>query len=200
MANLKYDQDFPARAEDLARQGLKDDDIAKKLGISRTVYYEYQKTYPDFKDAIKRGKAPIDFEVENKLLKRAQGYDYEEVHAEYNVKKTGEEKALPSKIKKIKKFIPPDVTAQIFWLKNRRPKIWRDKHDIDLTGNMNITVITAVPRPKEKNKRAPEPQLRSNNQPRKARKSAAGGRGRPRSGAPDKKKIKRKHGTKPSGK
>ena len=25
------------------------------------------------------------------------------------------------------KHIPPDTTAQIFWLKNRRPDRWRDK-------------------------------------------------------------------------
>ena len=69
MAKLKYDEDFPARAEDWARQGLRDEDIAKKLGISKDTFYEYKKMFPDFSDAIKRGKAPIDFEVENKLLK-----------------------------------------------------------------------------------------------------------------------------------
>jgi len=197
MAKLKYTAEFPNRAEDLARQGLRDVDIAKKLGISVDTFYEYQKTYPEFSEAIKKGKAPIDFEVENKLLKRAQGYDYEEVHAEYNIGKKGQEKAVPSKIKKIKKEVVPDVTAQIFWLKNRRPKIWRDKHDIDMTGNMNITVITAVPRPKENIKRAPKQQPRSGD--KKAKRKSAAGRGRrPSPGAPAKNKKKRKNAVKPN--
>lgn len=37
-----------------------------------------------------------------------------------------------------------NITAQIFWLKNRKVKEWRDKHDLDLTDenekiNINIT-------------------------------------------------------------
>ncbi|GAF70720.1 unnamed protein product [marine sediment metagenome] len=130
MAKNKYDPEFPARAEDLARQGFMDIDIAKALGISKATFYQYQKTYPDFLDAIKRGKAPIDFEVENALLKRARGYEYEETHAEYHVTKGGKKKALPFKIRKIIKQVIPDVTAQIFFLKNRRPKIWKDRHEV----------------------------------------------------------------------
>ena len=148
MAKLKYDEDFPARAEDWARQGLKDDDIAKNLGISRAVFYEYQKTYPDFLDAIKRGKAPIDFEVENALLKRARGFEYEETHIEF---KPGEgEKLIPIHIKKIKKFVPPDTGAIAFWLKNRRKRKWRDRHDFAIDGNVLLKVITAVPRSTDK--------------------------------------------------
>ncbi|QAT40847.1 HNH endonuclease [Clostridium sp. JN-9] len=38
----------------------------------------------------------------------------------------------------IKKEVPPDVTAQIFWLKNRKPGQWRDKQDIEHSGNMTV--------------------------------------------------------------
>ena len=148
MAKLKYDEDFPARAEDFARQGLKDNDIAKKLGISRTVFYEYQNTYSDFKDAIKKGKAPVDFEVENKLLKRARGFEYEETHIEY---KPGEgEKLIPVTINKVKKVVVPETKACILLLKNRRPKTWRDRHDFAIDGNVLLKVITAVPRSTDK--------------------------------------------------
>jgi hypothetical protein len=43
-----------------------------------------------------------------------------------------------------------DTTAMIFWLKNRRPDLWRDKHDFEHSGNVSITVISAVPRPEGK--------------------------------------------------
>lgn len=152
MAKLKYTEDFPKRAEDYARQGLRDVDIAKKLGISKDTFYEYQKMYPDFSDSIKKGKAPIDFEVENALLKRAKGFEYEEVHVEYKPGKDPEAELIPTVIRKIKKIIVPDTTACIIWLKNRRPKLWRDKHDLDVSGNVNIKVVTAVPRSKKENK------------------------------------------------
>lgn len=154
MAKLKYTEDFPLLGEDFARQGLTNIQVAKKLGISKDTFYEYLKIYPDFSDSIKRGKKPVDIEVENALLKRAKGYDYEEVHAEYNVDKGGKQKTLPSKIRKIKKQVVADVTAQIFWLKNRRPKLWRDRHNLDLSGNVNIKVVTAVPRSKKGKKNA----------------------------------------------
>ncbi|MBA7615383.1 hypothetical protein ES703_22664 [subsurface metagenome] len=154
MAKLKYTEDFPLMAEDLARQGLTNIQIARKLGISKDTFYEYQKIYPEFSDSIKKGKRPVDIEVENALLKRAMGYGYEEVHAEYNMDKEGKQKAFPSKIRKIKKQIVADVTAQIFWLKNRRPKLWKDKHDVDVSGNVNIKVVSAIPRPKKGKKNA----------------------------------------------
>lgn len=150
MAKLKYTEDFPLLGEDLARQGLTNVQIARKLGISKDTFYEYLKIYPDFSDSIKKGKRPVDIIVENALLKRAEGYEYEEVHAEYNVDKAGKQKALPTKIKRIKKQVVADVTAQIFWLKNRRPHLWRDKHDVALSGGLIINVISAVPRPKAK--------------------------------------------------
>lgn len=69
----------------------------------------------------KKGKRPIDFEIENKLLERAMGYDYEETETFFEEKDGKQVK----KIKKIKKHAPPDVSAIIFWLKNRKPEQWR---------------------------------------------------------------------------
>lgn len=153
MAKLKYKEpDFPLFAEDYARRGLNDKQIAKKLGIAECTFYQYQKGYPEFSEAIKRGKAPVDVEVENALLKRAKGYEYEEIHTEYRPKGKTNEKAKPSLIKRIKKQVVADVTAQIFWLKNRRPKLWKDKHNLDVSGNVNIKVVTAVPRSKKRKK------------------------------------------------
>lgn len=148
MAKPKYEENFPLLAEDYARQGMIDREIARSLGISRAIFYEYQKKYPDFLDSIKRGKAPIDFEVENALLKRALGYEYEEVMVKYKPGKSDKDKDKPKAavIRKTTKQVIPDVTAQIFWLKNRRPRLWKDKHIVGMAGNVNIKVVTAVPR------------------------------------------------------
>lgn len=62
--------------------------------------------------------------VENALLKRALGYSYEEVTTEIEEMADGSQK---KHVKRTTKMVPPDTTAQIFWLKNRRPDKWRDK-------------------------------------------------------------------------
>ncbi|MDZ7795539.1 MAG: hypothetical protein U5N56_00135 [Candidatus Marinimicrobia bacterium] len=70
--------------------------------------------FPDFLDALKRGKGPVDFEVENALLKKALGHTYEETHTEIRQYKDGS----TAKVKKvIEHYTPPDVIACIFWLK-----------------------------------------------------------------------------------
>ena len=127
----KYDESFPAKVLELAEKGLTDKEIAAQLGISRTVFYEYKNEIPEFADALKKGKEPIDNEVENALLKKAMGYDYEEQVTEVRISEDGTRH--PAVIRTSKKHIPGDVTAQIFWLKNRMPKEWRDARNIELT-------------------------------------------------------------------
>ena len=138
MAKPKYEDTFPLRAEGYAREGLTDKQIAKNLGISHETLYQYQKKHSEFSDALKRGKAPVDIEVENALLKRARGYEIEEVTVEYKPGKDGkdgEEKAKPTSIKKVKKQVLPDPTSMIFWLKNRLRKKWRDDRALMLSGD-----------------------------------------------------------------
>lgn len=39
--------------------------------------------------------------------------------------------------KEVLKEVQPDTTAQIFWLKNRRPEQWRDKQNVELSGQVD---------------------------------------------------------------
>ncbi len=82
------------------------------------------KTKTVTKEALKKGKEIVDYEVENALLKRALGYKYDEVTIE-------EFDDGSVKTKTVTKEVIPDTTAQIFWLKNRRPDKWRDKQMIE---------------------------------------------------------------------
>ena len=122
--------------EGWARDGLTDEQIAKNIGISRASLYEWKKKEVDIFDALKKGKEVIDFEVENALLKRALGYEYEEETYENGIL-----------TKKVKKQVPPDTTAQIFWLKNRKKEQWREKVEVVKTDedlqniNKNISNI-----------------------------------------------------------
>lgn len=112
--------------EGWARDGLADEQIYNNLGISKDSFYKYKKQYSDFSDSLKRGKEIVDYEVENALLKRALGYEYDEITYE-----NGEE------VKRVTKQVAPDTTAQIFWLKNRKADKWRDKKDVEHSGEIN---------------------------------------------------------------
>jgi len=121
--------------EGWARDGLIDEQIADNMGIGVTTLNDYKKKYPKFLKSIKKGKEVVDRQVENALLKRALGYDYEET------KVTMTDKGSKSKrIEKTTKHAQPDTTAQIFWLKNRKPEEWRDKKDIELDVNELPTI------------------------------------------------------------
>lgn len=126
------------RVEAWARDGLTDEQIAHNLGIGLSTLYEYKNKYTEFSDALKNGKEDIDIEVENALLKRALGYRYEEVTYEA-IQIEGSEPTPATKIKTVVKEVQPDTTAQIFWLKNRKPVQWRDKHEQVLSGTLNTT-------------------------------------------------------------
>lgn len=106
--------------EAFAFDGLTDEQIAAKMGIGTTTLYEWRNRFPEIAEALKKGKAPVDRKVENALLKRALGYDYEETTTElYTDGK--------KHVKKITRHVPADVTAIIYWLKNRKPAYWRDR-------------------------------------------------------------------------
>ncbi|RXM69420.1 transposase [Clostridium tetani] len=151
MAKSKYETNVKDKlilVEGWARNGLTDEQIAKNLGIGLTTFYKYKKEHSELSEALKKGKEVIDFEVESALLKRALGYEYEEVTQERVLRK--DERGQPITdihgfplyemvvTKKVKKEVTPDTTAQIFWLKNRKPQEWRDKRDIEHSGNMKV--------------------------------------------------------------
>lgn len=121
----KYDPvSTPDTIRALARKGHTVDEMAKVIGVNRDTIFEWQNKYPDFSDALKEGKAVADSNVEAALYKRAVGYEYEEIKTVND----GE------RVEKTTKQVAPDVTAQIFWLKNRLPREWRDKTSTELTG------------------------------------------------------------------
>lgn len=125
------------KLEAWARDGLVDEQIAKNIGIVPATLYVWKKKYPEISEALKKGKEIVDVEVENALLKRALGYSYDEVTKERVLNEfTGEEKMAATKI--VNKEVTPDTTSMIFWLKNRKPEVWRDRKETEITGNMTV--------------------------------------------------------------
>ena len=129
--------------EDWARQGLFDEQIAKNMGVSEATLYNYKKKYPKIKEALRKGKEVVDIEVENAMFKRAIGYTI--TINEQKVDKDGFVHDLKRDV-----HIPGDVTAQIFWLKNRRRQQWRDKIEYEKTqGVQKIHIVNDLPKDEE---------------------------------------------------
>lgn len=122
----KYDKNItPILAEGWAREGLNNEQIANNLGIHISTLYEWQNIYPDFSEALKKGKEVVDFKVENALYKKAIGYDYIEITQRIIKNENGEEE-IKETIKYNKVQHPSDRAIEI-WLRNRKPDKWGEK-------------------------------------------------------------------------
>lgn len=139
MAKGKYEQwlepEGLLKIEAWARDGLTDEQIASNMCIGNRTLYEWKQKYPQISQSLKKGKEVVDIQVENALLKRALGYKYTETTKQLvENPKTGKTELKVTK--EVQKEMPPDVTAIIYWLKNRKPEIWKDKQNIEISGEL----------------------------------------------------------------
>ena len=115
----------------MARLGLTDKQISEKLGISESTLNKWKHDYPVFSESLKKGKEEPDQIVEASLFKRATGYENDKA-----VKIFMPANAEAPVYAPYTEQIQPDVTACIFWLKNRRPDRWREKQEIEHSGTI----------------------------------------------------------------
>lgn len=106
--------------------GATDADLAFNFDVSEQTINNWKKQHPEFLLALKRGKEIADTKVADSLFQRAVGYSHDE---DKIFQYEGKPVIVPTK-----KHYPPDTTAAIFWLKNRKPESWRDKQEIDHGG------------------------------------------------------------------
>lgn len=117
---------FIDQAKHLALLGATDAEMATFFGVGHTTFTKWKKTQPAFVEALNSGKIVADSKVAKSLYQRAIGFSQQEV--DIRVVKGQLVQTVYTK-----KY-PPDVTAQIFFLKNRRPDLWSDRKydDIDM--------------------------------------------------------------------
>lgn len=125
----KYREEFVPQAQKLCQLGATDQEIADFFEVEVRTIYRWKAEHDDFCQALKAGKEVADERVERSLFQKAIGYEQEEVKI---FMPSGSENPVyaPFRAK-----LAPDTTAAIFWLKNRRPDLWRDK-----TENHNVNV------------------------------------------------------------
>lgn len=140
-----YDKHIKGKEEIIksdCRNGADNKGICKRLGIGLTTYKRILSQYPEVRDLLKESRQEADLKVESALYKRAIGYDYEETVTEVRVAEDGSEQTTV--VKKTKKHVAGDTTAQIFWLKNRKPDIWRDKQDVNVNNDEWVDALKSL--------------------------------------------------------
>lgn len=103
----------------IARHSKSCKEIADKMGINESTLYDWMKKYPEISKAVKRTALVVNAEIENSLEKLCSGFWADDGHGNT-------------------KYVPPNATAIIFTLKNRMPEKYRDKHDVELSGNVSV--------------------------------------------------------------
>jgi hypothetical protein len=137
-ANSLFKPEYGETVKELCKLGVTEKDLCLALNVSYNTLNDWKKVHPEFFVDLLKGKQVADREVAESLFKSANGYSYyEEVPVklrdiEYDDK--GKQTSVTERVEVVRvlKHKPAEVTAQIFWLKNRRPELWRDAKQIEM--------------------------------------------------------------------
>lgn len=163
MAHAEYkkwlEPDNLTKLRSWARDGLTNEQIAKRIGVKRQTFQRWLSTYSDMSDALKKGKEIVDAEIEDSLISIMKKHTITTTQYKMVKKDAFNLKAERSKFANIYKLdhpnatkeevgiavaehvdvyekipisktvteVDPNASAIIFWLKNRRPDIYRDQ-------------------------------------------------------------------------
>ena len=117
-----YHPSFAEWGAEMCKLGATDSDLARVFKVTTQTIYNWQVEHPEFLDAIMQGKDFFDDKIERSLAHRALGYTF---NSEKVFQHQGEIVRA-----EVLEHIPPDVTAQIFWLKNRRKEQWNTPSEV----------------------------------------------------------------------
>ena len=128
----RYRKEYARTAEELCRDfSMTDKGLAKVFDVSEVTINAWKKEHPEFLKCLGNGKGHKDANVERSLYERATGYSHPEekiFNHQGNIIRA-----------QTRKHYPPDTQAASFWLRNRQPERWRDKVEIQASGDMRIT-------------------------------------------------------------
>lgn len=131
------------RIEGWARDGLSKEQIAKNIGINVKTLWDWERTYPPICNALKKGREVVVRELENALIKRAKGYEVEETTEELKWNQATRKQELMV-TKRTTKHIAPDTGALAFALKNYAPDKWRDRKDVEISGQLDTNPFAGL--------------------------------------------------------
>lgn len=127
-----YRAEYAEQARKLCLLGATDKDLAEFFGVDERTINRWKDDHAGFCQSLKAGKEEADATVAERLYSRALGYSHKAV--KIFMPANAEAPVYADYVE----HYPPDTTAAIFWLKNRRRAQWRDRQDVehDATGNL----------------------------------------------------------------
>ena len=125
----KWNKSMAALAMFFASEGLTEKEISIKLNVHEHTINYWKRTKPEFLESLRKGKLVYTLRVERSLIESAVGYS----HPDNDIRVVDGEIVITP----ITKHYPPNVTAQIFYLKNRARDRWMDVHKIEGQVNHN---------------------------------------------------------------
>lgn len=123
----KYLCEYDEMAKKMCLQGATDVQLSEYFEVSEATINRWKIKYPTFRESIKHGKDYADAQVVYGLYQRAVGMQFPDCHFHCRTISSGKKKGQLEITKTpFVKYIPPDVNAAKFWLKNRRRNDWKD--------------------------------------------------------------------------
>lgn len=123
-APTKWKPEIAEQVYNYALLGATDEQLAQFLNVHIDTIYDWANNNVAFSDARRKGKELADAKVAKTLFTRALGFTQE---TEKVFQYEGEVIRADTTT-----YFPPDVTAAIFWLKNRQPHLWRDRKQLEM--------------------------------------------------------------------
>ena len=127
-----------------ARDGLTDEEIAKKMGINVATLYRWKDKYCNICEALKNGREPVDVILEDTAFERAtQWKTVKEITKELKFdRESGETRLMVTK--EVEKRVPPDSTLLIFLMKNRMKDKYGDKQHVEISGQLDTNPFAGL--------------------------------------------------------
>lgn len=134
-----FKPEYCEQVEKLCKLGATDKEIADFFGIAESTLNNWKLRHPEFMESLKKGKLLADVKVAESLYSRATGYVGKKTV-------TANIQGVISDVKEVDEYVGPDVTACIFWLKNRQPDKWRDKVQQEVSGEGGGPLVVEIVR------------------------------------------------------
>lgn len=141
----KYRPEYAEQARKLCLLGLTDGELGDFFGVDEATIHRWKHTHKDFCESILTGKMLADSDVADSLYKSAVGG-----HFISEERPVGGENG-PASVQPLKRQVAPSVQAQSLWLRNRQPRLWRDRIEVQAditTSQANIDAVNEMLREK----------------------------------------------------
>lgn len=133
-----YKPEYAEHARKLCLLGATDAQLGDFFDVDERTINNWKDAHPEFFQSLKAGKEKADALIAYSLYHRALGYKHDAV----KILTVADGNNAGSHVEQVPyvEHYPPDTTAAIFWLKNRRPDLWRDKTETEHTGTLPLTI------------------------------------------------------------